>query len=64
MRTATNTVAAAASPMAARNGIRTTASATRAMTTVSPAKTTALSAVPTARPIAFGRSSVASNSVR
>lgn len=42
------TVAAALSPIAVRNGTPVTASAHRAMTTVEPAKTTALPAVPTA----------------
>ena len=44
------TVAAAASPMAARNGMPVIVRAARAMTTVVPANTTALPAVPTAWP--------------
>ena len=55
--TATKTVAAAARPMVARNGMPTTAS-DRAMSTVRPAKTTAEPAVPTATPTACERSSV------
>ena len=47
--TATATVPAAASPIAVMNGIPTTASEARAITTVAPAKTTALPAVATAR---------------
>ena len=45
--TATATVAAAAIPIAVRKGMLTTASATRAMITVRPAKTTADPARPT-----------------
>ncbi len=49
--TATAMVAAAASPIWPRNGTPVTRSATSAMMTVAPAKTTALPAVPTARAI-------------
>ena len=52
MRTAIATVAAAAMPIWARNGIPTTLSPASAMITVSPAKTTADPAVPAARPAA------------
>ena len=48
--TAMNTVPAAARPMLVRNGMPTTTSADRAMSTVRPAKTTAEPAVPTATP--------------
>ncbi len=51
-RTATATVTAAATPISVRIGMPTTLSPVRAMTTVRPAKTTALPAVPTARPMA------------
>ena len=44
------TVAAAARPIAARNGMPVTVRAASAMTTVVPANTTALPAVPTACP--------------
>ncbi len=50
--TATKTATAAARPIVVSIGIRTTESAASAMTTVSPAKTTALPAVPVARPTA------------
>ena len=59
-----NTVPAAARPMLVRNGIRTIASADRAISTVRPANTTADPAVPTARPTASCRSSVWCSSVR
>ncbi|CAM5553226.1 hypothetical protein SGLAM104S_03167 [Streptomyces glaucescens] len=49
-RTAISTVAAALRPITVRKGMRTTASPTSAMITVVPANTTALPAVPTARP--------------
>ena len=62
--TAISTVAAAARPIAVRNGMRTTASAASAMSTVRPAKTTAEPAVPTATPTASSRSSVCRSSVR
>ena len=55
MSTATATVPAAARPIWVRNGMPTTDSAARAMTTVRPAKTTAEPAVPTARPAASSR---------
>ncbi len=45
MSTATATAAAAAKPITARNGIRATTRPQRAMTTVAPAKITALPAV-------------------
>ncbi len=50
--TATATVTAAAMPISVRMGMPTTESPVRAMTTVRPAKKTALPAVPTARPMA------------
>jgi len=62
--TATATVPAAARPIAVRNGIPTTDSATRAMMTVAPAKTTAEPAVPPARPAASSPSRPASSSWR
>ena len=52
--TATATAAAAAKPMTARNGIRATTRPHSAMTTVAPAKITALPAVPSARAIDSG----------
>ncbi len=58
------TVAAAARPMAVRNGMPTTDSAASAISTVRPANTTAEPEVPTARPIASARSSVCSSSLR
>ncbi len=63
-RTATSTVAAAARPIAVRNGMPTTESAARAMRTVRPAKTTAEPAVPTETPTASSRSPVCSSSLR
>lgn len=51
MSTAIATVPAAASPMMVRNGIPTTDRPASAMSTVSPANTTAEPAVPVARPI-------------
>ena len=59
-----STVAAAARPMAVRNGMPTTESAESAISTVRPAKTTAEPAVPTAMPTASSRSSVWCSSVR
>ncbi len=50
MPTATTTASAALRPMTVRKGMRATASPTRAIMTVSPAKTTAEPAVATARP--------------
>ena len=63
-RTATSTVAAAARPIAVRNGMRTTESAASAISTVRPAKTTAEPAVPTETPTASSRSPVCSSSLR
>ncbi len=56
MKTAIATVPAAAMPIFVSIGMLTTARPTRAMMTVSPAKTTAVPAVPTARPAASWRS--------
>ena len=59
--TASATVTAAATPISVRSGMPTTDRPVRAMTTVRPAKNTALPAVPTARPIASSGSRSASS---
>ena len=59
--TATATVTAAATPISVRIGMPTSDSPVSAMTTVRPAKKTALPAVPTARPMASSGSRSASS---